>query len=183
MEKTPVTTHNPTKTKHAPLRIDIPQDKDASKRADQNSTERIKVYTDGSAHNGQVGAAAILSRPERPKCTLHYHLGATDEHTVYEAELVGLLLGLHLVKTEQAGRTSIVIGADNQAAVKAVLTELTHPGQYLAVDFPHTAAQIEKKRGTSKYSLTLRWTAGRVGLQGNEEADKEEKKAAGGCTS
>ena len=48
-----------------------------------------------------------------------------------EADLNGLVLGHHLMKIEQAGRTSCMIGADNQAAVKAVLMELTHPGQYL----------------------------------------------------
>ena len=30
--------------------------------------------------------------------TLRYYLGTADEHTVYEAEGVGLLMGLHLLK-------------------------------------------------------------------------------------
>ena len=183
IEKMPATARNPAKAKFVPLRTDIPKDKNATKIADQCAPEKVRIYTDGSAHNGKVGAAAILYRPGRPKRTLHYHLGSAEEHTVYEAELVGLLLGLQLVKTEQAGRTSFAIGADNLAAVKAVLTELTHPGQYLAASFLSTAAKIKKKRGTRNYSLTLRWTAGHIGIQGNEEADAEAKKAAEGRTS
>ena len=31
-----------------PARIDIPPDKDASKRSDANATETIQVYSDGS---------------------------------------------------------------------------------------------------------------------------------------
>jgi ribonuclease HI len=183
VEKIPTTARNPAKVKHVPLGIVIPKDKDASKREDQCAPERVKIYSDGSAHDGQVGAAAILTRPGKPNRVLHYHLGTTEEHTVYKAELVGLLLGLHLIKTEQAGSTSFAIGADNQAAVEAVLTELTHPGQHLAAAFLHTAAQIRKKRSTSRYMLTLRWTAGHAGIQGNEEADVEAKKAAAGLSS
>jgi ribonuclease HI len=97
---------------------------------------------------------------------------------VYEAELVGLVLGLHLIKTEQAGRTSFAMVADNQAAVKVVSTELTHPGQHIAADFLNTATLIENKRRSPKYSLTLRWTAGHTTTQGNEEMDKEAKRAA-----
>ena len=35
--------------------LDIPPNKEESKRADANAIESIKVYSDGSAHNGGVG--------------------------------------------------------------------------------------------------------------------------------
>jgi ribonuclease HI len=144
--------------------------------------EKVHIYTDGSAHNGQVGAAAILKRPGKQRRTLHYHLSTTEEHTVYKAEMVGLLLGLQLIKMEQAGSVPTVIGADNQAALKAIQSELMHPRQHLAAMFLCTASQIKGKCST-KYSLTLRWTAGHVGIPGNEEADTEARKAAEGLTS
>jgi hypothetical protein len=53
MEKVLAASRNPAKVKYVPFWIDIPQDKDGSKRADQCSVEQIKVYTDGSAKNGQ----------------------------------------------------------------------------------------------------------------------------------
>ena len=183
IEKIPATARNPAKTKYALLRLDVPKDKDASKRADQSTPEKVKVYTDGSAHSGKVGVAVIMYQSGKPKQILHYHLGSTNEHTVYEAELVGLLLGLQLIKTEQAGKTSFAIEADNQAGVKVILTELTHPRQYLAAEFLSTVAQIRKKRGSKNYALTLCWTAGHTGIQGNEEADSEAKKAVKGYSS
>ena len=103
MEKIQAIARNPAKAKYAPFRIDISQEKDGSKRADQYEAEKIKVYTNGSARKGQVGAAAILTITGKQKRTLHYHLGAAQERTVYEAELIGLILGLPLLKTEQAG--------------------------------------------------------------------------------
>jgi ribonuclease HI len=114
---------------------------------------------------------------------LQYHLGSMAHHTVFEAELVGLLLGLQLIKTERAGRTSYTLGADNQAALSAVATPSNRSGHYLAEIFLTTAASLRKGRGTANYSLTLRWTAGHVNIKGNEEADKEAKLAAEGATS
>ena len=96
----PVRTH-PSKRSSQATRIDIPANKDDSKRADTNATEEIKVYSDGSAHSGKVGAAAILRQEGKPDRTLKLHLGTTAQHTVYEAELVGMILGLHLIKTER----------------------------------------------------------------------------------
>jgi ribonuclease HI len=59
--------------------------------------EKIKVYMDGSATNGKVGAVAVLIRPGKPMHMLHKHLGPESKHTVHEAELVGILLGLQLI--------------------------------------------------------------------------------------
>ncbi len=61
----------------------------------------IKVYSDGSSCGGKVGAAATLTRGGVPLRS-HYHLGPDSEHTVHEAELIGILLALQLIKTERA---------------------------------------------------------------------------------
>ena len=59
--------------------------------------EGLRVYSDGSDFQGGVGAAAVLYAPgrRRPR-VLHYHLGPSTDHTVYEAEVVGTLLALEL---------------------------------------------------------------------------------------
>jgi len=80
--------------------------------------EKVQVFTDGSAIEGKVGAAAILLREGRPIRTLHFHLGSEGKHTVHKAELVGILLGLHLISTEKKGSTTFALGSDNQVGIK-----------------------------------------------------------------
>ena len=150
---------------------------------DTKATEAVRIYTDGSAQEGEVGAAALLIRQGEPNRTLHYHLGPSSEHTVHEAELVGILLGLHLIKTDKKGKTSYAMGIDNQAAISALNSVKATSGQHIANVILETAASIKKQCNSARYSLTFRWTAGHVGINGNEEADKEAKKAAGGFTS
>ena len=162
--------------------MDVAINKDASVTADTEGTENIKVYSDGSAQDGKVGAAAVLIRPGKATRRLHFHLGSAEHHTVFEAELVGLLLGLHLIKTEKT-RTSYALGADNQAAITAAATPSNRSGHYLADQFLTAAFNLRKINGTAKYSLTLRWTAGHVNIEGNELADKEAKLASEGATS
>jgi hypothetical protein len=60
LEKIPATARNPARISSIPIRISIPKDKEASKHKDTMAGEKVHIYTDGSAHNSQVGAAAIL---------------------------------------------------------------------------------------------------------------------------
>jgi hypothetical protein len=49
------------------------------------------------------------------------HLGSAAEPTVYEAEGIGLLLGLHLLKGLSHQLTyATVLGTNNQAVIKAL---------------------------------------------------------------
>ena len=84
---------------------------------------------------------------------------------------------------EKRNRTSCVLGADNQAAIQALQSELIRPGQHLAAEFVKLANQIAKHRGKRNYSLTIRWTAGHSGITWNEKADAEAKSAAEGVGS
>lgn len=163
--------------------IDIPPDKDASKRADANAMEIIKVYSDGSAHDGNVGAAAILKRNGAPDRMIKYHLGPATYHTVYEAELVGILLGLYLIKTECRGKVKCALSIDNQAALKAVSSDMTKPGQHIAAKILQAIKQLKDRKNNSRFKLTFRWSAGHVGIGGNEDADAEAKSAAAGESS
>jgi ribonuclease HI len=174
---------NPDLTHKRPFTISIPKDKDESVTEDAQATEMVKVYSDGSALNGKVGVAAIICRTGEPTRKLHYHLGPAEQHTVHEAELVGMLLGLHLIKMERKGQTSHALGVDNQAALSALNSVKSTTGQYTADKILQTAARIKKQRNSANYSLKFRWTAGHVGIEGNEEVDGEAKKAAEGLTS
>ena len=187
VEKIPAAPCDPNLTGRTPFTISIPKDRESSKREAENAEEEVQVYSDGSAINGKVGAAAILLRAGRATCTLHFHLGAEDKHTVHEAELVGILLGLQLISTERKGRTSFALGSDNQAAIKAFKSNFRSPGHHIAREALQLAHQIQnknkKKKKKSKYALTLRWTAGHEGIEGNKIVDREAKRAAEGRTS
>jgi ribonuclease HI len=100
----------------------------------ENATEEIQVFTDGSAQEGKVGAAAILIRKNRPDRILHFHLGPEAEHTVHEAELIGLL-AMHLISTEKRPAKTCSIAVDNQAAIRAFDSDLRRTGHPLAREF------------------------------------------------
>ena len=185
IETIPTVRANPACSRITPITVSIPQSKEDSKAADTNAEEEIKVYSDGSMHGGKVGAAAVLYRNGRRTRSLRLHLGKASKYTVYEAELVGMLLGIHLIKTEKKGRVKCAIGVDNQAAIQALDSELTNPGQHLAAEFLRVADQVAlaRNRKRQNYELTVRWTAGHAGIEGNEWADREAKKAAEGDNS
>ena len=180
MERIPLVRTHPKKRGSQIVRLDIPPNKEESKRADANAIESIKVYSDGSAHNGGVGAAATLKRKGKTDRTIKLYLGTTEQHTVYEAELVGMILGLHLIKTEARSKTKCALSVDNQAALVAIKLEMNKSGQHLAVNLLQIAKQLLDRRDNRKFRLTYRWSAGHVGIQGNEEADKAAKEAAEG---
>ena len=62
-----------------------------------NESSPVRVYSDGSGFEGGIGASALLYINDRLARSLRVYLGTAQEHTVYEAEGVGLLLGLHLL--------------------------------------------------------------------------------------
>ena len=95
-----------------PFNIRIPPDKESSRNKAQCVTDKIQVFTDGSIIKGKVGAAAILMQPRQDYRILHYCLESAKEQTIYDAKLIGLSLGLHLIKTKKAARCSITLGAD-----------------------------------------------------------------------
>jgi len=132
---------------------------------------------------GKVGVAAILLRAGKPVHTLHLHLGSEDKHTVHKAELVGILLGLHLISTERKNSTTFALGSNNQAAIKVFQSNLRSPGHHITREALHLTHQIHHRKRKTKYALTIRWTAGHEGIVGNKAIDQEAKKAAEGLTS
>ena len=114
---------------------------------------------------------------------LHYHLGPDSEHTVHKAELVGILLAVHLIQTEANAKVSITIEVDNQAALGSFNMELNNLAHNMAREIIRQGNILKKGRGHKAHQITLQWTAGDEGIPGNELADLEAKKAAEGLTS
>lgn len=157
------------------MKVEILKNKEASAHLDSISNEVIKIYTDGSMHDGKVEAAAILTRQGKPDHVLRLCLKTTEQHTVPEAKMVGIILGVHLIATEKCNCKCCIIGLDSQGAIKALRMKLTNPGQHLTAEALKIANYLQNRTSNTNYSLTVRWTAGHVSIPGNEKADREAK--------
>ena len=83
-----------------------------------NSTAPVRVYTDGSGFENGIGASALLYINNRLARSLQFYLGTPKEHTVDEAEGVGLIMGLHLLSGLSRQLTQpTILGTDSQAVV------------------------------------------------------------------
>ena len=112
------------------FRTRIAGTREESKAQDVADQAEVKVYSDGSEHEGQVGVAAALIWDNWPVKVLRYHLGPLTCHTTYEAEVVGVLLALQLIGKEQSGSTAL-IKLDNQVVIQALSSCKAKPGNSL----------------------------------------------------
>ena len=183
VETIPAVRRNPAEKTRKPFRLEIPGDKAVSAHLDNISTEVIRVYTDSSSHGRRVGALAVLTRQGKEDCVLRLCLGTSTQHTVLEAEMVGLLLGVHLIATEKRNHKSCALGLDNQGVIRALDSELTNPGHHILAEALRITTHLQKKCSNANYNLTIRWTAGHIGIKGNEKADQEAKRATDGHSS
>ncbi|KAJ3492820.1 hypothetical protein NLJ89_g11157 [Agrocybe chaxingu] len=147
----------------------------------------IKIYTDGSCHEGKVGAAAVLYLKGRtePSRTLYYHLGADTEYGSKEAEAVGCILGVWLLRgSNHVGRLPISLYTDSQAFIRQTTSRTPKSGSYLQDKFIRltetVAEDVAPCEGCLKFKL--RWIAAHKDVKGNERADTEAKRAARGRT-
>lgn len=183
VEKIPAKPRNPALIGKLPFKVSIANSKEASIQEDRHANENVKIYSDGSEYKGKVGAAAVMMRADVPQRILHYHLGTESEHTVHEAELIGILLAMHLIKSERRKNNSFAIGTDNQAALEAFHSNMRKPAHNAAREALRQGTMLQKRARGKNYSLILRWTTGHAGIPGNEIADIEAKKAAEGRSS
>lgn len=142
------------------------------------------IYTDGSSDDSGVGAAAVLLRPGQEPKRLTFHLGPPDNHTVFEAEAVGLLLGIHLASQEPDVR-KVRLGLDNMAVISASRWCKPRPGHHI-IRKAHDALEIMMQRARDNdtpISFHAEWTPGHCGVHGNELADQAAKAAAQGLSS
>ena len=158
------------------LALQITDNKEEAKEEDREDRARVKVYTDGSGFEGQVGAAAVLYRDGMVKSRRRMRLGSIKHHTVYEGEGVGMILGLELIREEHRVRGMVPVGVDNTSAIIAMHSIKPGPGHYLWDLFHRLLQMVTNKH--KNMDLLVRWTPGHIDIEGNEEADKEAKVAA-----
>jgi ribonuclease HI len=122
----------------------------------------------------KIGAAAVLYRNGRQKSILRLKLGSGKHHTVYEGESAGMILGAKLLDREW-GAQSATFFIDNRAAILATQLTKPTPGHHLIDTFHrHIGTTLRRNRNLR---ITLKWVPGHKGVEGNEQADEQAKKA------
>ena len=111
---------------------------------------------------------------------LQFRLGKMSYHTVFEGELVGMLLALHLL-ARQRGVHSVLITLDNQAAMTALQNNIPQASHYL-LDHIHDMILCLKRKHCCLH-IHLEWVPGHRGVGGNEPADCKAKAAVEGLSS
>ena len=134
----------------------------------------VKIFTDGSGMEGEIGASAVLYRNGRLKSSVRYKLGRQKHHTVYEGEAAGLLLGTKLMEREWGIRTAIFY-VDNRAAILATQLTKPAPGHHIFDAFHNYIGKITN--ANLDLRITIKWIPGHKGAVGNEKADELAKKA------
>ena len=150
--------------------------------------------------------SALLYINDKLMRSLRCYLGTPAKHTVYEAEGVGLLMGLHLLNGLSHQLTfPTILGSDSQVAIRALGNQRAHSGQYL-LNAIHLAAEclhskqdglinrvecqhlinagknwVGKCRGI--VDLQIHWVPGHKDFAPNKRADEEAKSAAQGHSS
>ncbi|KDQ51477.1 hypothetical protein JAAARDRAFT_96555, partial [Jaapia argillacea MUCL 33604] len=98
------------------------------------------------------------------------------DHTVYEAEAVGLVLGMELLSRERGVRMA-ELKIDNQVAIQGTLNLAF---SFLSILDAFHGAVDRALRQHRELQLMIRWVPGHEGISGNERADTEAKEAARG---
>lgn len=160
---------------------------EALKWDEENFSQHVMIYTDGSGYKDNCAGSAVVFVNGVETASLKYRLGPLTEHIVYEGELVGLILGLHLAK-EFVGKPRINFSVDNQAAIQGLPNNRSQPAHYLLDEIlagikrlqPQREANELRQRFTAEATseISLTWIPGHEGAVGNEAADVLAKDAA-----
>ncbi|KAJ3489883.1 hypothetical protein NLI96_g1810 [Meripilus lineatus] len=170
-----------SQTRHPAITTRIaPTREEAIREVEEYEKNSVCIYTDGSGYKGGIGAAAWAEGRNGEELWRWHHLGSGRDHTVFEGEVDGMILGLDLLASiPRVTKATILL--DNQAAIQATENQPAKPGQFL-IDLFHTAFErLLAKRRTLK--LHIAWVPGHEGVKGNEKGDGGAKKAAEGTSS
>lgn len=150
--------------------------RDSSIREEKGDKADFKIFTDGSNHDGGVGAAAVIYRRGQPWPLKHLkaHLGPATTHNNYEAEAVGGILAMWLVtNTPDTIGKAVSVFSDSQALLRAIASPRPASGQYLIQDLRNKASNAPAK-------IRFNWISAHSKVRGNEKADVLAKEAAEG---
>ena len=164
----------------SPFKTEILSTKDEALQAEKEREVDMKIYSDGSGHDGHIGAAAVLIYGHRePKVARHY-LGPDTEHTVYEGECVGQLLGMGLLQrhTSNLSHSDTALLVDNQSSITSHHARKPRPGSYIIESIRTTHMDVCKRHSGIK--IRIHWIPGHKDIKYSDVVDAHAKKAAEG---
>jgi ribonuclease HI len=147
----------------------------AEVKAAANSKDALAMFSDGSRkfirHTKRAGCGSVLVHQNKSTDFRFKHLGC--KHTIYDAELMGLAMGMvtaaRYIRHHPGRVKQLVLSADNQAAVGTITDTSDHPGQRFSRLFRLHADQILTE--FPDLSISVIWARGHAGLRWNEKAD------------
>ena len=154
-----------------------------TEKAIQNEIDdkaKIKIFTDRSGIDGQVGAAAVMFEEGREVEVKRFRLGPLRQHEVYDGEGIGMVTAAGMLTNKRghqiSGPTSIYI--DSQPAIRAAFIRKTGPSHHIWDGLHRELSKAQKQHPNME--ITIHWIPGHKGVAGNERADVEAKRAAKG---
>jgi hypothetical protein len=97
-------------------------------RLKQISPQDLIIYTDGSGHDGHVGAAIYSPTLRTAKGK---YIGTDETHNVYAAELMAIQMAVSLSEEKIEDYTNVHIFTDNQSAIQTIESPRQQSGQYI----------------------------------------------------
>ena len=123
----------------------------------------IRCYTDGSKLNGKVGASFYTEYASGSQTDQNFfHLGKSS--TVFQAEVFAIAEVAKKLIMDRIVNEKIIILVDSQAAILAIQNNIVKSDTVL------TCIKNLNILGKDN-DVTIAWTAGHTGIQGNEKAD------------
>ena len=134
-----------------------------------SSPHTTLCFSDGSysPHNGKRAGCASLIIPPKPLPPIVRKL-ACGQATAFDAEIMGLTIALHHA-TLIEDSSDIILYADNEAALKALLNPSVHPSQMCSI----LACQRLRAwlSASPNRHITIAWCPGHVGVPRQEQVD------------
>ena len=143
------------------------------RRLRQIPAQDLIIYTDGSGHGGQIGAAIYSPTINATKGE---YIGTDNTHNVYAAELTATQMAVTLFEERIQEYTNVHIFTDNQSAIQAIETPKRQSGQYIVKSILDIIDKIHEAKPTC--SIHIEWVPGHKDIEGNEQADQAAKAAA-----
>jgi ribonuclease HI len=161
--------------------VSIAESREAALAANFDDRSDIQVYTDRSCVDGRVGAAAVLIRGRMNNRKIRkFFLGPASSYGIYEAELVGMLLALELIRSSHHTHLASIV-TNSQAALTTSQGHTNGCADYLVQAIATLTCRVKRKHPGIRISIW--WIPSHSGVLGNKLADATAKAAAAGASS